>query len=136
MPSYNEQQSRFSHAFSSDRTLCVTDCSCGRVHFVSANGHGDYERGELEELQAKAKAEPDKYIEETEYDHIDTAYLDGLQLVPDCQCGKYKKYCDWIESHAESLAQYLVAYFKEKAQDARHELTVSEQMASALERLQ
>lgn len=132
MPEYNAQQSRFASAFNGYSTLCDTRCDCGRLHFTSAQGHGDYGPGQLEDLQAKAAADPSHYVEETEFDHVDACYVDGRQIVPDCPCERYKKYCAFIEDHAESIARYLVSYFKQKAAEAKAELEVAEKAIEEL----
>lgn len=61
---YTEQQSRFYLSFSRGGTCCSDTCeACGRTYFITSQGHGDYNEGELESLREKAAAEPDKYIE-------------------------------------------------------------------------
>lgn len=129
---YNDQQSQFAKAFEGIRTMCVVDCQCGRIHFVSAAGHGDYSDGELERLLKLAEEQPDKYVNETTYDYIDAAFIDGKQIVPDCPCGQYKKYCDWIESHAQGLARYLIEHFKNRARRAESIKQESEKLTAGL----
>jgi len=118
MSYYTNQQSRMQSAFQYTTTLCAIDCACGKVHFTSAPGHGDYDAGELERLQALAVNEPDKYLECSDFDSIDAIYIDGQQLVVDCPCGRAEKYAKWIERHARGLASYLIAYLDQQAQDA------------------
>lgn len=134
MPKYDDQQSRLSSSFNGHRTLTVQTCQCGRLHFVSADGHGDYEPGELEDLLAKAEAEPEKYVEEAEFDHIDAVYIEGWEIVPDCPCAAYKRYCDWIENHAEELAEYLTRYFQDKKADAMREAKTADRLAAAIQK--
>lgn len=134
MPEYNDQQSRFAKAFEGYCTTTQTVCACGRTHFTSCDGHGDFCEGELEELQRKAAEEPDKYFEHFDFDTIDAAYIDGKQIVPDCPCGKYKRYCDWIEGNAESLAAYLIALFEQRRKDAARVAAESERLAAELAR--
>jgi hypothetical protein len=136
MSLYTDQQSRLVSAFCHRSTLCVCDCSCGRVYFVSAQGHGDYEEGELAELQKKAREQPNRYIEEAIYDSVDLVEIDGKSVVPHCVCGVADKYARWIEDHAEGLAQYLTRYFQEKKKQAERVATtagrINEELTAAI----
>lgn len=127
-----DQQLRLVKAFCNSSTLCCQDCSCGRVHFVSCSGHGDYSPGELEELQRLAKEQPDKYIEEPDFDSIDFISIDGQQLVPDCPCKRAEKYAVFIERHAEPLADYLLRFFQERLIEAKMKAATAEQITTAL----
>lgn len=130
---YNDQQARLVRAFCRTSTCCATTCTCGRTHFTSARGHGDYEEGELEELQAKALENPNMYIEDTEYDSIDMVPLGaGAELVPHCPCEKYKQYCNWIEAHAPELTAYLLAYLEDDAAASREALAATEELLHKL----
>lgn len=131
---YDDQTSRMVRAFCHYATLCVMACHCGRVHFVSAPGHGDYEEGELEELKAKAEKEPDKYIEEWEHDTIDEITIDGKSFVAHCKCEGWRKYSKWIDRHAEQITKYLGDFWIEKAKDAKAESDHAEKMKAALDR--
>jgi hypothetical protein len=133
MPQYNDQQSRLAKAFSSGMsTSCSFQCACGRTHFVSAHGHGDYAPGELEQLQKSAKDNPAKFIEEWEFDTIDVAIIDGMHIVPDCPCGRYKSYCAFLEKYALEIRSYLVLYFADKRRQAESDLKEASQAADEL----
>lgn len=123
---YNDQQIRFSSAFAGIRTCCSISCSCGREHFVASDGHGDYEDGELESLIEKSNSDPDKYVAEWQYDHIDAAFIEGRQIVVDCPCKGYKRYCDWIEAWADELTAYLIDFQQSKLATARMEVEQAE----------
>lgn len=129
---YNERQKRFSRAFVHASTLCSIRCRCGRVHFTSAVGHGDYDDGELEALQRKAAAFPDKYCETSAYDHIEWAMVNGEQVVPDCPCGYAERIAKFAEDHAHDLCQYLRLYFDDRGSDRGRE---SERDAKAVEQI-
>lgn len=141
---YTERQSRVAKAFCHSATLCAIECShCGRTHFVSALGHGDYEEGELELYKAKAAAEPDRYVEETFHDSIDWGYWNGKQFVPDCPCGIGDKIAEAIDPRAHQLAAYLKLYFEVelsrlrlKAKDAQDALDGLTESQAALEKEQ
>lgn len=105
-----EPSEEFRDAVRDGGTMCATDCGfCGRVHFVSGSGHGDYSEGELEDLKAKAKAEPDRYIQEGVYDCIPTGYFAGMNVVVYCKCNGLRRYEEWIWSHRDIILDYLKA---------------------------
>lgn len=134
MMSYTDQQAILCSSFRERCCLCVMDCSCGRVHFTSAHGHGDYEEGELESLQKKAREQPNKYIEETMFDSIDSIFIDGKSIVVGCPCHEDIRYANWIDRHAIQLAKYLIEHHKAKARDAQRiadqSLALSDQLPS------
>jgi hypothetical protein len=100
----------FNDAVRDSGTCCAVECGfCGRVHFVSGRGHGDYDTGELEKLQAKAKAEPEKYLEESLYDVISTGWIDGREAVIGCPCNALRRYEDYIWSNRLMICKYLAA---------------------------
>lgn len=133
---YTDQQSRLVRAFCHSGTSCVCDCDCGRVHFVSADGHGDYEEGELEALQAKAKREPDKYIEESQFDTIDILHIGGVSLVPDCPCDRAIRYAKFLDDHAEDVAAYVTALLTERRKAAEREEATAKRIIAELEAAQ
>lgn len=132
---YNERMSRFVSAFCQSSTQCVVDCSCGRVHFVSHSGHGDYRAGELEQLQemastpvlARDDGNKKEYIEHVNFDSIDILHIDGQVLVPDCPCGKSAKYAAFIEENAERLANHLKAFFIARRKKLTEKLQTTDQ---------
>ena len=78
---------QFLTALISAGSICV-DCElCGRTHFASATP-GWFEDGELERLQAKAKEQPDKYIEHEGTDTVHWGFILSKQVVADCECKK------------------------------------------------
>lgn len=90
------------------------DCSCGRTHFASHNGTGDWEDGELEDLQRKAKENPDSYIEDPTCDYISWKMLNNRPLIPGCPCGWEKKMADFIVGHRELIVLFLKACNEER----------------------
>lgn len=121
---YTDQQSWFDYAFSGGATCCQTTCeACGRTYFVTSDGHGDYDEGELDGLRDLASADPTKCIEVPDFSSVPTAYhpATGKFIVVGCICDPAKKFCDWVESHAENLATYLEYYFRAKHQRAAYE---------------
>lgn len=93
----------------------VIDCElCGRTHF--GDGRGDYEEGEYERLLAKAKTEPDKYIQHHDDDMVSYGYLQGKQAVLDCPCHELTRYEKFIWAHRWLIASYFRARLKENIQ--------------------
>jgi hypothetical protein len=110
----------FKDAVSSGGSCTVAECDfCGRVHFTSAEGGGDYGEGELAELQAQAAREPDKYIEEGLYNTIATGDMAGHHVVIECPCNGLSRYEDFIWSHRELIMDYLTKRAKEEYDEAK-----------------
>ena len=129
---YTDQELRMVNAFGSGiATSCSIQCACGRVHFLSGD-HGDYEQGELETLLARSRAEPDKYIEDALYGSIDIVRVEGKDRVPHCPCGRVREIAKWIDSHADKLAAYLIAYFKERSKEAEDDKKTADKYVDAL----
>lgn len=115
----------FFEAFSAGVGSYVASCQCGRTYFASQVG-GAFECNELEELLAKAKAEPEKYIDTG---HDGSSYVNlGNQYVHGCACGAEKRHEDWIWTHRRAIAQYI------KARTAK-ELKAAQEQADACGRL-
>lgn len=76
---------------------------CERVYFAST---GDYDSGELEELQAKAKEFPDRYIE-TGDEWQSMCRIAGKEYVYGCPCNAPTRYEDFIWAHRWQIAKYL-----------------------------
>lgn len=96
----------FEDTFTSGCSHCVIECACGRTYFDDYNTY-DWEEGELEELEAKAKAHPDKYVA-VDYS-VGTFTLFGVEFVCGCPCtcGKPREYESFILKHARKIAAYL-----------------------------
>ena len=107
----------FTDAIRHAGSLVITCEFCGRTYFCTW-GHGDYEKGELEELKKQAEEEPDKYIEVFDDDAASWGHIDGKQFVIGCPCNGARKYEDWILSHRYIIAEY----FKYRAQRLKKEL--------------
>ena len=115
MPQFTDEESLFARHFRGSSPLCSVDCACGRTHFVTAEGHGDYEPGELEELKAKAAEEPARYIECWEYDHIDTVTVINKEVVMDCPCGTGTAHALFLARHADQCAALLLELMTARA---------------------
>lgn len=130
---YTDQQSRFDRAFScGGSSTCVTCEKCGRTYFVTSQGHGDYDEGELAELRRKADAEPDKYIEVPDYSYVGSADLFGKHVVIGCLCDPTMRVTTWIEDNADELTTYLRLYWEAVKSKAKRQ---SEDAENALNEL-
>jgi hypothetical protein len=134
---YTDQQSRVATAFSFGGSLCTAHCeACGRTYFVTSDGHGDYEEGELEELYEKAKKQPHKYIEVPDYSSVATMYMPGpskrKEVVVGCECDPTKPLSDFIEEYASQLTCYLQEYWKENRSEAVRRKTEADQAIRVL----
>lgn len=85
----------------------AADCEfCGRTHF--ATGVGSFiEEDEQEELRAKAKAEPDKYIEDGVSGGVSILIINNKQYVYGCPCQALVNYENFIWHNRERIARYL-----------------------------
>lgn len=92
----------------------VTRCACGRLYF---GGQGWFDPGEQEDLRAKAKADPERYIERDE-DYVPTAVVCGMEFVTDCPCHGLRAYEEFILGHRHQIARFLGAASVAMAQDA------------------
>lgn len=111
---YTPREERVVKAFRAGTTCCVTTCQCGRVHFVSCPGHGDYDDGELEELLESASENPDRYVESAEYDTINWCRFNGRDFVPDCPCGYGDKVAELLESQEAGILRYMILWLEYK----------------------
>lgn len=97
----------------------VADCKlCGRTHFATMEANV-YDAGELEALRTKAKAEPDKYIEDPSYDSIPWGRIDGKQAVLGCPCNGLRHYEDFIWQNRHVILDYLERRAAERMRAAR-----------------
>jgi hypothetical protein len=113
----------FQRAFSVHSTLCQVICEpCGRTHYVGRGiASGDYETGELTELEANAKRLPEWFLEEMEFDSIDTAYIGELQIVTHCKCHYLRTWEEFIYRQRHSVAKYLRILTEQAQQHAARE---------------
>lgn len=101
----------FINAIINSGTSCDILCEwCGRIHFSSWEPWCYDNKKELEDLQLKAKEEPDKYIEWAS-ETIHWGNFDGKQIVFGCLCNnKLDRFEEWIWKH-----KYIISdYFKER----------------------
>lgn len=97
----------FLYELSHSGALVITCEFCNRTYFAYK---GDYDEGELEDLQSKAKKNPEKYIETSDFTSWGT--VNGKQFVIDCPCNGVKGIENWLWSH-----RYIVeSFFRRKAQ--------------------
>lgn len=90
-----------------DSGSLVVECACGRVHFATDAGAGDYDEGELSKLLANAKKNPEKYLENQVCSSISTGKLDGYTVVYNCPCNWGARHEHFIWANRELIAKYL-----------------------------
>jgi hypothetical protein len=95
----------FDDALSWMGTYCQVACDCGRVHFCVGSGVGDYEAGELEELEVNQENNPDKYISHSD-DSPGFTIIDNRTLVYNCPCGLLARYEKFIWQNRETILDY------------------------------
>lgn len=86
----------------------VIDCGCGRTHFADTERAGDWERGELEGLREKAKADPEHYIAHGNADSISECQIGGRLYVWECACG----YGEHVEAWLRDNRQEVLSFYK------------------------
>lgn len=108
----------FFEAFSAGVGSYVATCQCGRTYFASKEG-GAFEGAELDELMAKAAAEPEKYIDTGDEG---MSWVDlGNEYVHGCACGTEKRYEDWIWAHRHAISKYLKARIAKELKAAQEQ---------------
>lgn len=99
----------------------VIDCElCGRTHFATLET-GPFDEGELEDLRAKAKKDPDRYVEDPGYDSVAWGMVDGKQAVIGCPCNGLRRYEDFIWGNRSVIAAYLRNRSEERLKSAERE---------------
>ena len=119
---FTDQQSRIDRAFSIVASSCTAYCeACGRTFFVTSQGHGDYDEGELERLHNLAEEQPDKYIEVSDFGSVSMMYLPDSRshknVVIGCLCDPTKWLSEFIEGYAEELTVRLEAARQKREAD-------------------
>lgn len=108
----NDQLENFSRAFSSGSGGCVRTCECGRVFYDTQPGY-TWEDGEFEALTANKNATALDYS-------VGTLCFEGKEYCMDCDCWhpRARRIIEWIESHGQSIAEFLTLEKKRKQADA------------------
>lgn len=120
LQTYNDQQSRVERAFSTGGSCCTAHCeACGRTYFVTSEGHGDYEEGELERLRERA-AQDDGVIEVPDFSYVADMHhpFTGNQVVVGCLCDPTKGLAEFLETWADEICKYLEEYQRDKGKRA------------------
>lgn len=99
----------------------VIDCElCGRTHFATLE-EGRFDDGELEDLRAKAKKEPAKYVEDPGYDSIIWGKIGGKQAVIGCPCNGLRPLEDFIWGSRHVILKYLETRATERLEQAQED---------------
>lgn len=107
----------------------VRDCQlCGRVWFDAT---GEFmEEGELDDLLAKQKSDPDKYHSMDQQIH--DGQIEGLQVVINCDCNGLKVYESFILDHQHLICDFLIESAKSRLKDAKEDLANATDASSAI----
>ena len=100
----------------------VIDCDhCGRVHY---DYNGEFmEEGELEDLQEKAKKDPEKYV-----GHDGDIYwgtVMGKATVTDCPCGFLGWFENAIWSDRKFISEYLIKMAAARLNQAKETMKIA-----------
>jgi hypothetical protein len=105
MPKASEE---FEDAFRGGIGTTNANCEVCGVHvFASGDNSMSWEPGELEALQKKAAANPDKYQELAMSDGVSLGQINGLQFVIDHGCEKLYRYEQFIWGDRRQIAEYI-----------------------------
>ena len=96
----NKCSKLFEETFDSHVSGCVRTCACGRIYYDTFNDDWDWKDGELEALDKNPNAFPVEHS-------VSTISINEEEIVHGCECGRAKKYEDFIIDHAEQIAEYL-----------------------------
>lgn len=113
----NQCSEIFFDSFDSQCSGCVRVCECGITHFDEYN-IPDWEDGELEKMQQKARNDPKHYV-----GHdcaVSTTEINGIEIVYGCTCDLARKYESFILNYAKQIAGYLnrrAVLLREEAQE-------------------
>jgi hypothetical protein len=121
----------FLRAVDGSGSLSILCEFCGRVYFCY---RGDYDEGELEELQSKRAANPDKYIETDDFTSWGT--INGKQFVIDCPCNGVRGIENWMWAHRYIIAEYFERRAKHELERAADSLDAATTVQRAVEQLE
>jgi len=110
----NQCSKIFEEVFDSHVGGCVRTCVCGKIYYDTYNDW-DWEFGELERLEKNPNTFPVEYS-------VGTISINNEEIVIGCDCGRAKKYEDFIIQHAKQIATYLnkrADFLKEEADSIR-----------------
>lgn len=98
----------FEDAFRAGIGTTSAKCEVCGVHvFASGDNSLGWEPGELEDLQKKAAANPDKYQELAMSDGISLGQVNGLQFVIDHGCEKLGRYERFLWADRRQIIEYI-----------------------------
>lgn len=110
----------FQDAFRAGIGTTNADCELCGVHvFCSGSQSLGYDKGELEELQKKAKEQPDKYVEWADSDGVSIGKIGGKQFIIDHDCPALRQYENFIWAYRFQIAEYLTKRAEEELEDAQ-----------------
>jgi hypothetical protein len=105
-----EASNDFQTAITYGGTTHIECDGCNRVHFSTWTDEG-YSEGVLEELRAKRKQFPGKYVEHADESSISHGYIGGKEVVVNCDCGEVRKFERFFWNHRDMILEF----FKQRA---------------------
>lgn len=114
----SELSIEFIRAFTMGGTCSAVCTLCGKQHFTTEES--DFEDGEYERLLAKLDEEPDKYMQH-DVTSLCLITIGGEQIIADCDCGKAKRYEDFVWDNRMQIIDYLKVKIKGNLNEVNRE---------------
>jgi hypothetical protein len=103
----------FEEAFRDNTGTIWDTCELCGVTIFTDGSPSNYNEGELEELERKAKENPEKYIQ-WNYDGVSLGRIDGRKFIMGHECPALGKYEAFIWRYRFQIAEYLQKRAKEE----------------------
>ena len=115
-----------------DSGTVSADCDfCHRVHYVGT-GYG-MDEGELEGLNKKREAQPDRYVRHDGFDSISIGHIEGNQYVWGCGCKQSEERLKRIENWIWSHQRIITSYMRKRIDDEKAETSMTESLLKSIE---
>lgn len=123
----DEVSDSFQEAFRAGFGTPVHACDfCGVTIFGSGDGV-HFDEGELEDLRAKAKVQPDKYIEWSDCDGVSVGRINEKEFILGHKCPNQLRYEKFLWDERDAIIEYLkgrmhdeIAKVKQDANNMNH----------------
>ncbi len=92
-------------------------CTCGKTHVAVESP--DFDEGELEHYEARAREKPNSYVLHGGCDSVSEHTINGQCIVDECECGTMAKF----EAFVVRERELILGYYKSLAVKAAKEAT-------------